>query len=134
MRVQNEELLVIVDGECVFCRRAVAWIRPRIATPVRFIALQTADLEHYSLTREECERRVHLVRGRYRSTGAIAVADLLQETQTHHIPYALLAHSIRALSPLSKRVYDYLAAHRSSILARLIARRFPEFPDPLDTV
>lgn len=131
MTVQNEELLVVVDGECVFCRRAVAWIRPKIATPIRFIAFQTTDLKHYLLTREECEQRVHFIRGEYRSTGAIAVADLLQET---HTPYALVAHLVRALAPLSQRVYDYLAAHRAGPLARLIAMQFPKIPDPLDTV
>ena len=131
MTDQNEEILVIVDGECDFCRRAVAWIRPRVNSSIRFVAFQTVDLKHYRLTQEECELRVHFVRGNYRSRGAIAVADLLQETHTF---YALVGAMIRVLSPLTRRIYDYVAAHRDGILTRAIATRFPELPDPLDTL
>jgi len=127
---QNEEILVIVDGECDFCRRAVAWIRPRVNSSTRFVAFQTTDLKHYSLTQEECEQSVQFVRGNYHSRGAIAVADLLQETPTYH---ALVAALIRALSPITQRIYGYIADHRDGILAKAIATRFPELPDPLDT-
>jgi predicted DCC family thiol-disulfide oxidoreductase YuxK len=127
---QNEEILVIVDGECDFCRRAVAWIRPRVNSSIQFFAFQTTDLKHYSLTQEECEQRVYFVRGDYRSQGAIAVADLLQET---HTLYAFVAALIRVLSPITQRIYDYVAGHRDGILAKAIATRFPKFPDPLDT-
>ena len=131
MTDQNEEILVIVDGECDFCRRAVAWIRPRVNSSIQFVAFQTTELKHYSLTQEECEQRVHFVRGNYRSKGAIAVADLLKET---HTSYALSASMIRALSPLSQIIYDYVAGHRDGVLARAIATQFPELPDPLDTL
>lgn len=131
MSAQNEESLVIVDGECDFCRRAVAWIRPRVNSSIQFVAFQTTDLKHYSLTQEECEQRVHFVRGNYHSKGAIAVADLLQET---HTLYALIAALIKALSPITQRIYDYIAGHRDGILAKAIATRFPEMPDPLDTL
>ena len=126
-----DQILVIVDGECDFCRRAVGWVRPRVDSSIRFVAFQTTDLKRYSLTQKECELRVHFVRGNYRSTGAIAVADLLQET---HTLYGLVAAMIRALSPLAQRTYDYVAGHRDGILARAIATRFPESPDPLDTL
>ena len=126
-----DQILVIVDGECVFCCRAVAWVRPRVDSSIQFVAFQNIDPNHYSLTREECELRVHFVRGNYRSRGAIAVADLLKET---HTSYALAASMIRALFPLSQIIYDYIAGHRDGILARAIATRFPELPDPLDTL
>lgn len=129
MTPQNEVLLIIVDGECDFCRRAVAWIRPKVNSSIRFVAYQSTDLKNYSLTQEECELRVHFVRDNYRSRGAIAVADLLQET---HTPYALIATIIRALSPLTQRIYDYVAGHRGGFFARAIATRFPKLPDPLD--
>ena len=131
MNIQNEMILVFVDGECDFCRRAVSWIRPKVNSSTRFVAFQTTDLKPYSLAQEECEKRVHFVRGNYRSKGAIAVADLLQET---HTLYALVAALIRALSPITQRIYDYVAGHRDGILAKAIATRFPELPDPLDTL
>ena len=122
---------MIVDGECDFCRKAVAWIRPKVNSSIQFVAFQTTDLKQYSLIQEECEQRVHFVRGNYHSKGAIAVADLLQEM---HMLYALVAALIRALSPITQRIYDYVAGHRDGILAKAIATRFPEFPDPLDTL
>ncbi len=129
--VSRTQVLVIVDGDCTFCRRAVAWIRPRLTQKTRFVPYQLVDLTALSLTRRECEQRVQLICGGYRSTGANAVADLLQNMK---LPYKLLAHLMRSLAPVSQRVYDYVAAHRTGQLAQLIARQFPETPDPLDNV
>ncbi len=125
------QVLVIVDGDCTFCRRAVAWIRPRLMQRARFVPYQLVDLTALSLTRRECEQRVQFICGGYRSAGATAVADLLQDMK---LPYKLLAHLIRSLAPVSQRVYDYVASHRAGQLAQLIARRFPKTPDPLDSV
>ncbi len=125
------QVLVIVDGDCTFCRRAVAWIRPRLTQKTRFVPYQLVDLTALSLTRRECEQRVQFICGGYRSSGANAVADLLQDMK---LPYKLLAHLMRSLAPVSQRVYDYVAAHRAGQLAQLIARQFPEIPDPLDSV
>ena len=126
---RNDDPVIIVDGDCHFCRRAVAWIRPRVNSSIQFVAYQSTDLKRYSLTHEECELRVYFIRGDYRSKGAIAVADLLQET---HSIYVLLASIIKALSPLTERIYDHVAGRRDGILARAIATRFPTLPDPLD--
>ena len=59
----NGKTVVLVDGDCNFCRRAVAWLRPLISAEIYFYAYQTADLVTHGISIEECEKSVQLIKG-----------------------------------------------------------------------
>jgi len=128
--IVNEDFItVIVDGECDFCRRTVAWIRPRLPTPVRFISYQRSDVSGFSLSREQCEMCVHVIGNGSVTLGSRAVAELLSNGS-----YSLrgAARLIRMFASLSERIYDHIAHHRDGRIARIVAVTLPRNPDPLD--
>ncbi|MEI7797676.1 MAG: DCC1-like thiol-disulfide oxidoreductase family protein [Actinomycetes bacterium] len=125
----NGKTVVLVDGECTFCRRSVAWLRPLISTEIYFYAYQTADLVTHGISIEECEKSVQLIKGNYRSSGARAIADLLTLAGGS---YRAAAMTVRTLGKLSDFGYDWIARNRGSELVIKISQFLPEDPDPLD--
>jgi predicted DCC family thiol-disulfide oxidoreductase YuxK len=121
--------VVLVDGDCNFCRRAVAWLRPLISAEIYFYAYQTADLVTHGISIEECEKSVQLIKGNYRSSGATAIADLLTLAGG---AYRGVAITVRALGKVSDLGYEWIAKNRGSGVVIKISQFLPEDPDPLD--
>jgi predicted DCC family thiol-disulfide oxidoreductase YuxK len=125
----NGKTVVLVDGDCNFCRRAVAWLRPLISAEIYFYAYQTADLVTHGISIEECEKSVQLIKGNYRSSGATAIADLLTLAGG---AYRGVAITVRALGKVSDLGYEWIAKNRGSEVVIKISQFLPEDPDPLD--
>ncbi len=75
---------LLFDGECSFCTSSVDWLNAHLPTPPAMLPLQHVDLAGYGLTRDEAERKVWLVTGDERFSGARAVSEMLR-----HQPGAL---------------------------------------------
>jgi len=125
----NGKTVVLVDGDCNFCRRAVAWLRPLISVEIYFYAYQTADLVTHGISIEECEKSVQLIKGNYRSSGATAIADLLTLAGG---TYRGVALAVRTLGKVSDLGYEWIAKNRGSEVVIKISQFLPEDPDPLD--
>jgi len=72
------EVVLIFDGQCGFCTRAVEWLMPRVRVPMRFEPYQATNLARYELTEGQASEAVWWVdpRGR-RARGHRAVGHAL---------------------------------------------------------
>ncbi len=107
-------LLVVFDGWCGVCTRAVEWVRARDPSG-RVLALpsQTPGLkERLGLSREEAARTVWVfTRDGRRYAGAAAVAAVLRELGGAWRGIAAL-YAVLPLAWLSERAYAWFARHR----------------------
>ena len=118
----NGKAVVLVDGDCNFCRRAVAWLRPLISAEIYFYAYQTADLVTHGISIEECEKSVQLIKGNYRSSGATAIADLLTIAGG---AYRGIAITVRTLGKVSDLGYEWIAKNRNGQAGEIRALLLP---------
>lgn len=104
--------LVLVDGECGFCRRAVdvalsGWMRAQVdAAP-----LQSVDLGALGLSVDKCLETLHVVAGESVFTGSDAVAAVLQRSRGAWpmLGRVLMAPGVRWLA---QRGYGLVARNR----------------------
>ena len=108
-------MILIYDGECDFCRNCVKWIQSRVQ--VAAIPYQGSDLTPYLLSEAEAASSVHLVTQGRTLSGADAVAHLLKLT---HLKF--LGIIVNSLGPLSRLAYRWIAAHRDSLLVKVMDR------------
>ena len=108
-------MILIYDGECDFCRNCVKWIQSRVQ--VAAIPYQGSDLTPYLLSEAEAASSVHLVTQDRTLSGADAVAHLLKLT---HLKF--LGIIVNSLGPLSRLAYRWIAAHRDSLLVKVMDR------------
>jgi len=109
------EVTVVFDGECRFCRASVGWVQKKLQ--VKAIAFQEAPLEKYGLTSEQCSKSVFVLTENHTYSGAGAVAYLLNlrgNTKTSLF--------IKGSGPIGRSGYRWVAAHRNSILVRVMTK------------
>jgi len=111
----QQEIVVIYDGECRFCRASVAWLEQKLR--MKALAYQESDLSIYGLTRDQCEAEVFAISGGVQYSGAGAVAFLLR--QRGNTFFSLI---VRASGPLGRVGYRWVASHRNSALVRMAIR------------
>ena len=103
--------LVIYNGECEFCKAALAWLQ--VKNPIEALPFQTAPLTELELTYEECSKQVVLLVGTQKYLGADAIALLLRMRGNK-----ALAAIISLSGPLGRFGYRWIAAHRDSVVVR----------------
>ena len=101
------QITVIFDGQCEFCKQSVTWIARRLE--ITAIPFQTADLSHFNLTREQCAKQVYVISEGNTYGGSDAIAYLLKQRGN-----TILYLSIKATGPIARIVYKWIATHRSS--------------------
>jgi len=101
------QITVIFDGQCEFCKQSVTWIARRLE--ITAIPFQTADLSPLNLTREQCAKQVYVVSKGHTYGGSDAIAFLLKQRGN-----IFLYLSIKAAGPIARIVYKWIATHRSS--------------------
>jgi len=113
--VSIDEATVIFDGDCRLCQASVDWLRLKLDIEVE--PFQSANLERFGLTRDECAKEVivHTSSATYR--GASAVAYLLRARGNH-----LASSVITASGPLGRAGYHWVATHRNSAPIKLLTR------------
>ena len=108
-------ITVIFDGDCEFCQQSVRWIQQKLA--VNAIAFQTADLQPFNLTREQCAKQLYVISGSHTYAGADAIRYLLKK-RGNRIGAMLLG----ATGNLGRAAYRWVASHRSSWVIKVATR------------
>jgi predicted DCC family thiol-disulfide oxidoreductase YuxK len=100
-------ITVIFDGDCEFCQQSVTWIQHKLV--VEAIAFQTADLQPFNLTKEQCAKQVYVVSDSITYAGADAIRYLLKE-RGNRVGAMLLG----ATGNVGRAGYRWVASHRNS--------------------
>ncbi len=109
------QITVIYDGECEFCKQSVSWIEQKLE--ISAIPFQTADLAPFNLTLEQCAKQVYVISEGSTYGGAAGIAYLLKQRGN-----TFLYFSIKATGPIARITYKWIASHRSSWPIRLATR------------
>lgn len=105
--------LLVFDGECGFCTRALGWIRlldreARLTT----LPLQGPGVpETVGATRRECKASLHFQAEGTVRTGAAAVNGALAVALQRRFPERLYART----AGVQERVYEWVARHRGRL-------------------
>jgi predicted DCC family thiol-disulfide oxidoreductase YuxK len=108
-------ITVIFDGDCEFCQQSVQWIQRKLV--VKALAFQTADLETFNLTKEQCAKQVYVITDSEVYGGADAIRYLLKK-RGNRVGAMLLG----ATGNLGRAGYRWVASHRNSMLIKLATR------------
>jgi len=108
-------ITVIFDDDCEFCRQSVTWIQRKLV--VQALAFQTADLEPFNLTREQCAKQVYVITDSDVYGGADAIKYLLKK-RGNRVGAMLLG----ATGNLGRAGYRWVATHRDSWVIKIAAR------------
>jgi predicted DCC family thiol-disulfide oxidoreductase YuxK len=108
-------ITVIFDGDCEFCRQSVTWIQRKLV--VKAIAFQTADLEPFNLTKEQCAKQVYVITDSDVYGGADAIRYLLKE-RGNRVSAMLLG----ATGNVGRAGYRWVASHRDSWVIKVATR------------
>jgi predicted DCC family thiol-disulfide oxidoreductase YuxK len=108
-------ITVIFDGDCEFCQQSVKWIQRKLV--VDAIAFQTADLQPFNLTKEQCAKQVYVITDSEVYGGADAIRYLLKK-RGNRVGAILLG----ATGNVGRAGYRWVASHRSSWVIRVATR------------
>jgi len=114
--MEGPEVILLFDGRCGFCTRAVRWVqRWDRAGRVRAVPFQQPGApERYGLTREACEQAAWAITpDGVRHRGAAAVLAALGAAIG--CPGLLALYRIPPLRWLADRLYEAVAAHRGRL-------------------
>ena len=101
------QITVIFDGECEFCKQSVSWIQRKLE--ITALPYQTADLSAFNLTREQCAKQVYVISDGTTYGGAAAIAFLLKNRGNR-----FQSTIIEASGPIGRSTYRWIASHRKS--------------------
>jgi predicted DCC family thiol-disulfide oxidoreductase YuxK len=108
-------ITVIFDGDCEFCQQSVTWIQQKLA--VNAIAYQTADLQPFNLTREQCAKQLYVLSDSHTYAGADAIRYLLNQRGNK-----VSANMLRFTGRVGRAGYRWVASHRSSWVIKVATR------------
>ena len=108
-------LTVIFDGDCEFCRQSVTWIQRKLV--VKALAFQTAGLEPFNLTKEQCAKQVYVITDSDVYGGADAIRFLLKKRGNK-----VSAFLLGATGNLGRAGYRWVASHRDSWVIKVATR------------
>lgn len=110
-----QQIIVIFDGQCQFCRESLTWVESRLE--LHALPFQSTALSDYGLSLDQCSESVFVIAGDQSLSGADAVHFLLQKRGN-----TIAAAIIRKSGRLSHVGYAWVATHRSSLLVGLLSR------------
>jgi predicted DCC family thiol-disulfide oxidoreductase YuxK len=108
-------ITVIFDGDCEFCRQSVTWIQHKLV--VKALAFQTADLEPFNLTKEQCAKQVYVITDSDVYGGADAIRYLLKKRDNR-----VSAFLLGATGNIGRAGYRWVASHRDSWVIKVATR------------
>jgi predicted DCC family thiol-disulfide oxidoreductase YuxK len=108
-------ITVIFDGDCEFCRQSVTWIQRKLV--VKALAFQTADLETFNLTKEQCAKQVYVITDSEVYGGADAIRYLLKKRGNK-----VSAFLLGAAGNIGRAGYRWVASHRDSWVIKVATR------------
>ena len=108
-------ITVIFDGDCEFCQQSITWIQRKLV--VDAIAFQTADLEPFNLTKEQCAKQVYVITDSDVYGGADAIRYLLKMRGNKFGAFLL-----GATGNVGRAGYRWVASHRNSWVIKVATR------------
>ena len=105
----ENQIVVIYDGECAFCKASIEWIKQRLVVDAK--PFQQMDLAKYGLTYQQCSQSVQVIANSTLLAGAPAIAFLLKKRGNR-----LLSLFVTASGPFGRFGYKWVAGHRSSFV------------------
>jgi len=109
------EPLVIYDGECRFCAASLAWVKEKVQ--IDSVPYQDADLAHFDLSRDQCEKSVFVITDGEQLSGAAAIGYLLRLRG-----HTFQAWLIQTSGPIGEFGYRWVASHRNSMIIRIATK------------
>jgi predicted DCC family thiol-disulfide oxidoreductase YuxK len=103
----ENQIVVIYDGECDFCKSSIVWIQQRLVVDAK--PFQQTELAKYGLSYQQCSQSVQVFTNSTVLASAAAIAFLLKKRGNR-----LLSMFITASGPFGRFGYKWIAAHRSS--------------------
>jgi predicted DCC family thiol-disulfide oxidoreductase YuxK len=109
------KITVIYDGQCEFCKQSVQWVRAKL--PIEAVSYQSADLNKFGLSNQECEQSVQVIfeGNKYKSAEAVA---LLLKLRGNKFLFLLVSSSGR----FGDYAYYWVARNRSKIIVKLVSK------------
>ena len=108
-------ITVIFDGDCEFCQQSVTWIQRKLV--VKALAFQTAGLEPFNLTKEQCAKQVYVITDSDVYGGADAIRFLLKKRGNK-----VSAFLLGATGDIGRAGYRWVASHRDSWVIKVATR------------
>ena len=108
-------ITVIFDGDCEFCQQSITWIQHKLV--VKALAFQTADLQPFNLTKEQCAKQVYVITDSDVYGGADAIRYLLK-MRGNRVSAMLLG----ATGNVGRAGYRWVASHRDSWVVKVATR------------
>ena len=108
-------ITIIFDGDCEFCQQSVQWIQRKLV--VEALAFQTADLETFNLTKEQCSKQVYVITDSEVYGGADAIRYLLKKRGNK-----VSAFLLGATGDIGRAGYRWVASHRDSWVIKVATR------------
>ncbi len=108
-------ITVIFDGDCEFCQQSVQWIQRKLV--VEALAFQSADLQPFNLTKEQCAKQVYVVSDSITYAGADAIRYLLKKRGNKFGAFLL-----GATGNVGRAGYRWVASHRNSWVIKVATR------------
>ena len=105
----HQEIYVIYDGECEFCKNCLTWTKRKLVLTA--IPYQSADLSRFGLTINQCAQQLHVIEDGKAYRGIKAVIYLLRKRKNR-----VFAFILKVSGPLGDKGYKWVAANRSSVV------------------
>jgi predicted DCC family thiol-disulfide oxidoreductase YuxK len=110
-----EQIVVIYDGDCQFCKESLTWLQQKVQ--VTALAFNKTDVTKYGLTLEQCQKSVFTIHQGQTKSGASAIAYLLKKRGNK-----ISALIITSSGFLARRSYTWISTHRNSKVVRLMTK------------
>jgi predicted DCC family thiol-disulfide oxidoreductase YuxK len=111
----ENQIVVIFDGECAFCKASIEWIEQRLVVDSK--PFQEADLASYGVTFERCAQSVHVIAEGKVLVGAAAIAYLLKKRGNRSFSLLITTSGI-----LGRWGYQWVSTHRNSFVVKAVHR------------
>ena len=117
----DEGVILVYDGQCLFCVRSARWIKARLPADVRVEPWQSLNLEELNLSAQEAQAAVWWIEGHCTSTrrarGAEAIGrSLLTAGGAWKLAGMLISHP--PVLWLARPIYALVAANRHRLGGR----------------
>lgn len=106
--------MLIYDGDCAFCAKSLGWAR-KLGANAPAQPWQALDLAAYDLTEADVTEAAWFITDGVRARGHEAVAEMLMTSSHALVRLAGRLIGSRALRPLARRAYAWVAAHRHEL-------------------
>ena len=115
MSRQNDQIVLLFDGECSFCTSATDWISENVKVAPRVLPYQWADLDSYGITEAEAASKLWLLTTDHHYGGASALSALLRNQPTPWARFVGWVTSVPPLSFVAQLLYAIVAAMRDQL-------------------